>query len=671
MRRKLGLRLRFALFFAALAAGGSAAFGLGAWLGLTRAGGPADGYIIAWLVGSFALIGLAAWIGLLFDQNVAQPIRGLAADLLTRARADVSVEIDEQPARYLGSIGPAAQSIYRALDAARRSQERTLAEKTATMARDKALFEALVRDLAEGIVVIAPDGQILLYNQVAVEVLGDLGIDRPLGRFIGLDPVLAAAGRVGHGPGAAATGGSAPFLTATPDGATLLSGAVTSFGVGDERLGHVLIFRDATEDLRDHAALDGVLTDILDRARRPAMAIGAVLDVLEQAESMPPADLARFTAALRDEVTRLGEAVQAAERRQSEMSGSRWPMRDLDPAEILDGLRAAHADIFAAPDGEARDLRLHCDGFAITRLWDKLLAALTCDGGRSGYAFGLDPEGDTVNIVLRWDGPAFRQSLLDTILDEPLADAYGPYSGRDALRAHRTDLWIAPGPRLVMPVMAARGASGAPRRDRPDFYDFTRRGAGQGGGLGDIAYVVFDTETTGLDTRTDAVVQIAGVRVLRDRWVRGEVFDSLVAPGRAIPEASSRVHGITDAMVRDAPGFAAVAAGFAAFAEGAVLVAHHAEFDMAFLRRIESEGGPRFPNPVLCTARLSAKLYSHETDHTLDALAERYGITLDEAVRHTALGDAVATAEVFLKMLPVLAEHGIHSLEDALAFQSA
>ena len=79
MHERLGLRLRFALFFAALAVGGVVALAVGLWLGAARAGGPVDGYVIAGLVAAFGIVGLSAWVGLLFDENVARPILGREA----------------------------------------------------------------------------------------------------------------------------------------------------------------------------------------------------------------------------------------------------------------------------------------------------------------------------------------------------------------------------------------------------------------------------------------------------------------------------------------------------------------------------------------------------------------------------------------------------------------
>ena len=122
----LTLRRRFALFFAAIAIGGSVLFAGGLWLGYSHAGGPSQGYVSAWLAGSFALLGLVAWIGFLFDENVARPIKAVATDLQTRARSDVSVDIDQAPGRYLGALAPAAQAIHQALDTARKREAEIL-----------------------------------------------------------------------------------------------------------------------------------------------------------------------------------------------------------------------------------------------------------------------------------------------------------------------------------------------------------------------------------------------------------------------------------------------------------------------------------------------------------------------------------------------------------------
>jgi DNA polymerase-3 subunit epsilon len=185
--------------------------------------------------------------------------------------------------------------------------------------------------------------------------------------------------------------------------------------------------------------------------------------------------------------------------------------------------------------------------------------------------------------------------------------------------------------------------------------------------LDDLCYVIFDTETTGLmPDRGDEVCQIAATRVLAGKMVRGEVLNTLVNPGRKIPLSATNVHGITDAMVEDAPDFRTAGRAFHEFADGAVLIAHNAPFDMAFFYRAQTEIGARFDHPVLDTVLISAVLYGQTAEHSLDAIADRLGVRIPEEDRHTALGDALATTEVFLKMLPMLKARGIETFGDLL-----
>lgn len=183
--------------------------------------------------------------------------------------------------------------------------------------------------------------------------------------------------------------------------------------------------------------------------------------------------------------------------------------------------------------------------------------------------------------------------------------------------------------------------------------------------LSDLTFVVFDTETTGLmPERGDEVCQIAAYRVTGGKLRPSEHFDTLVNPGRHIPLASTNVHGITDEMVVDAPDFIDVGRRFHRFAENAVLVAHNAPFDMAFLYKHQDAMGLRFDHPILDTVLLSAVVYGQTEQHSLDALADRLHVTIPDEDRHTARGDAFATADILTKLIPLLRARGIETFAD-------
>lgn len=184
--------------------------------------------------------------------------------------------------------------------------------------------------------------------------------------------------------------------------------------------------------------------------------------------------------------------------------------------------------------------------------------------------------------------------------------------------------------------------------------------------LRSLVFTVFDTETTGLLPHKDEIVQIGAIRVVNGRIIASEALDVLVNPGMPIPPASTKIHKVTDAMVASAPPIFEAARDFHGFARDSVIVAHNAPFDMAFLRRHAQIAGVEWTHPILDTVLLSAIAFGQSEEHTLDALCDRLGVRIEERLRHTALGDAVATGEVLCKLIPMLEARGLDTLGKVL-----
>lgn len=183
--------------------------------------------------------------------------------------------------------------------------------------------------------------------------------------------------------------------------------------------------------------------------------------------------------------------------------------------------------------------------------------------------------------------------------------------------------------------------------------------------LADIVFTVVDCETTGLHVDAgDRLVAIGAVRVDGGVVRADDTFDTLINPGVRIPELSTSFHGITDEMVVEAPEPGAAVSDFAAYAADSVLVAHHAGFDLGFLRPAAESANVALEPLYLDTMLLSAVLDPDpEARHGLDYMCQRYGVEVFG--RHTALGDALATAEVLVRMIPQLAQRGITTLGEA------
>jgi DNA polymerase-3 subunit epsilon len=183
--------------------------------------------------------------------------------------------------------------------------------------------------------------------------------------------------------------------------------------------------------------------------------------------------------------------------------------------------------------------------------------------------------------------------------------------------------------------------------------------------LFELGYTVCDIKTTGLDpTGGDEIIQIGATRVVAGKLRRQDCFEQLIDPQRSLLAASVAIDGIQPEMMKGQPTIGAVLPAFHGFAADSVLVAHDAAFGMRFLQLKEQSTCVRFEQPVLDTRLLSAIIHPQQESHRLEAIAEHLGVQV--LGRHTALGDALVTAEVFLKMLPLLQDKGILTLGQAL-----
>ena len=176
--------------------------------------------------------------------------------------------------------------------------------------------------------------------------------------------------------------------------------------------------------------------------------------------------------------------------------------------------------------------------------------------------------------------------------------------------------------------------------------------------------VVLDTETTGLDARVARLLQVGALRLSAGSLMPEERFENLVNPGRPIPQAAIDVHGITDAMVARAPAFGAIAPMLEAFIGTATIIGHTIHYDLAILaREYDLAGRPAPPFRALDVRALARLVAPTLADHGLERLCEWLGVTI--VGRHTAVGDARATGEVFLALVPLLRAKGIRTLAEA------
>ncbi len=190
-----------------------------------------------------------------------------------------------------------------------------------------------------------------------------------------------------------------------------------------------------------------------------------------------------------------------------------------------------------------------------------------------------------------------------------------------------------------------------------------------GTALADVTFVVVDLETTGGSPADSAITEIGAVKV-RGGEVLGE-FQTLVNPHLPIPPFIQSLTGITTSMVSDAPRIESALPAFLEFAQGTVLVAHNAGFDVGFLKMAARDQGIEWPrHAVLDTVHLARQLVSRDEarNHKLSTLAALFGATTTPD--HRALHDAQATVDVLHALIGRVGSLGVHTLEELASYTS-
>lgn len=612
MLTRLSLRLRVFLIFAALLAGLVLSLGIALFVVWRRLYGTAPDLtptlVAAGAAGLCGIVLLVFWVWHLFDQHVARPIEALAGGLR------VGAEPGDVEARYLADLAPAAQFSVKVRTRSEEALAEAVQDRLTVHAREKAMLEAVLGDIGAIALMTNAEGRVIFFNAAAQAALPGLVLGSALARHLRPAALSAAERRL------AAAGGVTEISVTTREGSRLSGSLRLS---GDER---VLILRPTDQQQRASAA---------ERLRRHAATLVPLLDSAQ--ELLPP----QVHAAIRAE----GSALISA-------------LREMDagPTGGQVSAQALAASVEGVRLGRIDELCIAAEAGTLAALLTHLVQRLD----QSGRAPELEiaAEQDEALISLRWAGAPLSMAVLDDWLGEaPDADRPG-ISGAALVTELGSGLWTEPLPEggcILMPMPVRAGQCDLPTQ-------LTYR-ATLGGDelLSQMTFVVFDTETTGL-AMTDGIVQLAGLRIMDGR-LTGERYDTLVNPGCAIPASATAIHGITDAMVRDAPRTTAALNAFRHFSEDAILVAHNAAFDMGLLRAAQGMTGIEFPNRVLDTILLSAMLWGQGAPHSLDALAERLGVVIAPGARHTALGDAEATAQILLRMIPALEAKGLGSLD--------
>ncbi len=640
---------------------------------------------VAWrplAAGGVALLTLIAAVSWLFIRCLVRPLDRLALDLAIVARENPSYALAIGTRHWLGRLVESIEAMRTRLVSAELRGAQALSEAQQRATEQKRWLEAILLDLTEGIIVCNLQHQVLLYNQAAAEILGgtqSFGLGRTIFPSLTREPVLHALERQIQRLETGWAGQGTRFMCGAAEAQRLVGmrlGVVRD--AAGRPNGYVLSFTEVGEEDAALATRDDLLDSATEGLRAPIANLRAAAETLSQNPNLTAAEQSAFHEVVLSESIALSQRLDTLARGYRELGGGRWMMAEIYSSDLIGSLKRRLIGSPVQVTATGLPCWLYGDSLSLLVLLDFLLRQLHVAVRVEAFDMALHRSDKRIYLDVIWNGLPIAAGELESWLDRPLTGGLGPLTGRIVLRRHGSDAWSqAAGPdtaRLRIPLASAQAepARERPLRPaRPEFYDFDllRRPAPAGRfadySLKELTYVAFDLETTGLmPTGGDEVVSIAAVRIVNGRILTTETFERLVNPGRSISEASVRFHGITNAMVRDKPPFALVLPAFHRFAADAVLVAHNAAFDTSFLYRAADES-ISFDQPIVDTLLLSAYLYPDEADHSLDAIAARFG--LDVVDRHSALSDSLLTAAVLLRLLDQCERRGIVRLDQLLA----
>ena len=657
--------------------------------------------VLAWALGVVAaMAALQRWwvprVSAL--PELAEQTRALvnaSAPLQLKARA----QADQQP------LADAVNALAAQRDALRADVAAEVARASASVRLERNRLAALMSELTQSVVVCNRDGRILLYNQRArmqFRALSDapqlaggaelIGIGRSIYAVFDKRLVAHALESISHRRARGAQQPSAQFVTTTRGGQLLRVQVAPVHDAGEDEAeadrlgGFVLMLDNITRSFEEESARGQLLHGLTEGSRASLASLQAAVEMLGY-DDLEPAMRERFLGVLRDEVRTLAGRVDEVARQSADSLRTRWPLEEMQGAEFLAvAARQVGAQcgvpVTAAP-ADAR-LWLKLDSFSMLQALTYLGQRLVDEFAVRALTLRLAAQGTRAQLDLVWTGHAMStETVMSWEMDAMRIGAEThPLSVRDVVERHDAEMWFERDRaahqaffRFLLPLASSgdEAAEGlAEVESRPEFFDFDLFAVSESDAalderpLSELVYTVFDTETTGLNpSGGDEIIQIGAARVVNGRLLRQESFEQLVDPGRDIPAAGIPIHGITPDMVVGQPRIDEVLPAFHQFAQDTVLVAHNAAFDMKFLQLLEPRTGLRFQQPVLDTLLLSAVVHPHQESHRLEAIAERFGITV--LGRHTALGDALVTAEVLLKLIPLLRDMGIVTLGQACA----
>jgi DNA polymerase-3 subunit epsilon len=647
--------------------------------------------------GGIVLLALCAGIVNWFFAAYVIPARALAEQTRIVRGVNDAGPVSSEGAPELVTLAHEIERLAAEKHRLRGESDARVREALSRLDEERNRLAALMSELAEGVLVCNAAGRILLYNDKARALLagGDdrsaatrVGLGRSVFSLIDRDQVVHAMEKLEQSSRRSEAAPRTRFVAPAGSGRLVKFEAAPYHGAGGGLAGIVFTLSDVTGLLERESQHLSLLQSIARGARAPVANIRAAAENLALFPNMEADRRGQFIDIIAAESTALSQAIQETMRSYGEALKASLVLEDMRAVDLLrvaEGRLRETAGVEVELGAADDTIWLPVDSFALVHALAFLAHRLKADYQVRRIRLSVRALDRFAEIDMAWRDAVVGHDALSLWEVEPMAigTRESPLSLRDVLERHGAEAWLhREGPagermscfRFLLP-MGEPGRTGARPsvqiESRPEYYDFdlfAHDGAAQdlkGRKLVELAYTVFDTETTGLaPSAGDEIISIGAVRIVNGRLLKNETFEQMVDPQRPLDPDSAQIHGIDPAALSGQPRIEEVLPAFHRFCEDTVLVAHNAAFDMRFLELKEKSAGVRFDQPVLDTLLLSAAVHPDLEDHRLESIAARLGLAV--VGRHTALGDALLTGDVFQRLLALLRDRGIVTLGEAL-----
>ncbi len=645
------------------------------------------------VIAVLALLGLTLVLVHLIFKRWAAPLPAIVEDARLIATTN--------PAHRTAAAGPAEVRALAAginllgerFEALHRDVDIRIREANALLEEEKNTLAALMSKLTQGVLVCNPEGRILLYNPRAQQLLegearssggGDwIGLGRSVLGILDAALIKHALDSITHRLASGDRNLLVPFVAARPGG-RMLSTHLVPILDHDHLRGYILTFEDVTRRFGAESRRGTLLQSLTEGQRSAIGGIRAAIETVLTFPEMDESGRQQFFEVIRDEAEKVSRHLDRLEDEYRDEMKMQLPVEDVLGSDLLAAVERSFAERrqraleVSAP---MEPVWLHIESYTIIQCILFLIDQVTDFCRAEDLSLALAFKRSLASLELQWSGaPLHMEALHSWGMRNVVAHGEDARTLFEAIEQHGGAVWPdqsaggRPCLRLILPVSATQDADADTTAGDEDwghdfdFHLFETRGETRdwaGLPLDRLSLTVLDTETTGLDPdEGDEIIAIGAVRIINGRILRQEIFDSFVRPRRMISESAHAIHGISEDMLRAEAPIEDVLPRLNRFVEDTIIVGHNVAFDMRFFAAAGPRCGVSFANPILDTLLLDCAINSSQPDKSLEAIAQRLGLSVTG--RHTALGDALSTAEIFIALIPLLAEGGIRTLGDAL-----